>query len=160
MYAFNPLLAKHALAIATPFVDSILGSSVAKRQHMHIIIGRHDTTTTPWSWTQLAERSWGSPDEWEHNYAAIALAKGNLTARTGMSSRHVQLMQPELLELEDIMFWGSTILGNIIVAPSGIQSWFDEVIANAVAWTCRGLIQNGLEEVLAIPERTSNTYID
>jgi hypothetical protein len=118
----------------------------AKRQHGHLIAGvRKDDGSAS---TVLIEKSFGRRG-WAHRYDNIARKKFGISVRTGLSSREVQQMRPDLLEVDDTIYWGSAVVGNIVVAFSGIQPWFDEAISYALAYLLRALIQDRLEELKA-----------
>lgn len=139
-------IASQAVDLATPTVIALMDSGVAKRHHLCIVVAtRGIGPGNGHSYTVKASRKFGDPDEWENPYEEIALGKTAITARTGLSSRQVQLMQPELLLDYDVCYWGNTILGNIIVSCSGIQPWLDEAVSNTVAWLCRALIQERMD---------------
>lgn len=136
-------IASQALMATDPFVRQLMRSGIVKRDHLHIIVAKRISLAG--EFFVLKEQSFGEGADWANDYDAIARAKLEIAARTGLSSRQVRQMQPELLEDGDTAFWGSVILGNIIVACSGVQPWFDELIANTVAGTCRALIQDEVE---------------
>ncbi len=137
-------IAERAIEFVSPYIRLLMETGVAKRNDLNVVVAlRHPS---PAGYTVMAEKSFGDPDNWEHPYDKIAYGKTDISARTGLTSREVQLMRPELLERHDVMFWGNAVLGDIIVSCSGVQPWFDEAIANAIAWLCRALIQQDLED--------------
>ena len=152
MSVLDRAMASDAIARVSPYIESLF-SGPAKRTHLHVVVG---TRTDDGQVTYLASRSFGERSEWEHAYDDIADGKLAISARTGLSSREVQLMRPELLEEDDVMFWGSVVVGNIVVACSGVQPWFDEAIAYALAYLCRALVQNSLERIKE--EARGDTY--
>ncbi len=149
-------IAKEAIDLATPLILGLMDGDVTNRDDLHVVVAVNDDTPSPNEYELMAERSFGEPYRWDHNYADIARGKTMITARTGLTSRQVQLMQPELLVDGDVMFWGNTLLGNIIVSCSGVQPWFDEAISNTIAWLCRALIQERMEALKADAE--GDTY--
>jgi hypothetical protein len=143
---FTNKIAEQAIDLATPLIDGLMGSGVAKRQHLAVVVAlRHADATAEVEYKTLAYQWYGERSEWEYEYDQIAFKKTDISARTGLTSRQVQAMQPELLEETDVMFWGNAVLGDIIVSCSGVQPWFDEAISNAIAWLCKALIQEEVE---------------
>lgn len=74
-------------------------------------------------------------------YRRLAHAKAHLTRRTGMASREVQQRAPHLLQYSDVKWGGSTVRDGLIVAFSGVQAAYDEMIAewmtSAIIAMCR-----------------------
>lgn len=145
MYALTDDIAKQAIDLATPTILHMMDEKVVTRPYLHIIVALRDTSERPQLCDVKASQSFGTRAEWSNDYRAIAEGKLLITARTGLPSRQVQLMQPELLEHDDVIYWGSVIDGNIIVACSGVQPWFDEAISKIIAGICRALIQEDVE---------------
>jgi hypothetical protein len=67
-------------------------------------------------------------------------------------------MRPELLEMKDVVYWGSVIQGDIIVAGSGVQAFLDEAIAKSTLAICLALIQQKLEALKQAAELKSNFF--
>lgn len=118
-------LANKALERSRPTIEQILVHN-AKREDLYITIGRRDENGSFW---RIARDTFGNVNEWDHDYEEIATKKAALTARTGLSSREVQLLHPELLQPGDTSFWGSVISGDVIVAASGVEPYIDEACA-------------------------------
>ena len=134
-------MAEKAINLAVPSIELAL-QQVAKRVAMHVIVGTRELDGS--GWNELATRSFGN--EWEIEFDIIAQGKFNISGRTGLDSRMVQLTMPELIDPEDVLYWGSVVRGTIVVACSGVEAYFDEAIANMVAGWCRALIQHELEQ--------------
>lgn len=76
-------------------------------------------------------------------YKEIALSKALVTKRTGMPSSLVQTQYPYLYREGDTKWGGSTIdTSGLIVAFSGVQAVYDEMIAEWMASTIRALSRN------------------
>jgi hypothetical protein len=73
-------------------------------------------------------------------YTQIATMKGYVSLRTGMSSSRVQQEYPYLYYTGDTKWGGSTISpGGLVVAFSGVQAVFDEMISEWMASAIRAL---------------------
>jgi hypothetical protein len=138
-------IAEQAIDLARPLIEHLLSQAITESPHLYVVVALRDTTPSPQEYGVRAVASFGDRRDWAYNYEEIAYGKTMITARTGLPSRLVQTMQPELLVPTDVMWWGNAIFGDIIVSCSGVQPWFDEAIANAIAGLCRALIQEELE---------------
>ena len=90
----------------------------------------------------LAKQDFGGHPEgesYEDECRRIARSKGNIHYRTGLPSEVVQQRHPHLLTKGDTAFGGSFSFNGIIVAASGLTSYWDEVIAGMVAAMAWGL---------------------
>lgn len=96
----------------------------------------------------ITERSIGAPNEKMSRYAALALNKAQLSARTGLSSREVLTMQREALRPGDPKYYGSAIHGDIVVGCSGAQQWWDHTFASWVLASILGLHDEEIEAQL------------
>lgn len=134
----NRDLAATALQRASSTIEALLERD-AKRTHLSVVIGRRNPNG---SFQRISFKNFGYVPEYEHDYQEIASKKAELSARTGLSSREVQLMHPELLQYGDTCFFGSVICGDIVVAASGIEAYFDEACAKIVLAIILGLIEH------------------
>lgn len=142
MAVFGKSHAELALNLICPLVEEFLVMKWIRRKDFHLIISRRESN----GYTILVERSFGDIDECLKKYGPIAEGKTEISARTGLSSREVQLMRPDLLEEDDVLFWGSAIEGDIIVAGSGVQPWVDEAISKSCLAICMALTQESFEK--------------
>lgn len=118
--------AVNALKVVIPGIEAAMASSIVKRSHLAIHIARRCPDGT---YETLHEYVIGARKEWEHPYDLIAEGKTVITARTGLPSRIVQLLHPELLLPSDVRFWGNWIEGDLIASCSGVQPWYDEAFS-------------------------------
>lgn len=140
----TPAMAKQAISLALPSITAAMDTGVAKRHDLFIVISTRSLNGDRWNY--IASHACGDINNWEYSYDAVATSKDEISRRTGLSSREVQTMHPELLEPDDTIYYGNAIRNNIIVSCSGVQAWFDEVFANIVLQFCLGLIQSKLED--------------
>lgn len=75
-------------------------------------------------------------------YTWIAIAKAMVSVRTGLPSRQVQQEAPHLYFEGDTKLGGSVVRNGLVVAFSGIQAVFDEMIAGWMADTIIALCRN------------------
>lgn len=138
-YILTRKLVEQAINIVRPSIVALLGSELTHgRRNLHLVVGLSTSGST------LLEESFGNKDEWEHPYAPIAIAKAGLCARTGMVARNVQKDAPWLYELGDTRYVGGVIENGLVVAASGLQDHFDEMISWMVLSAIQGLCRDYL----------------
>lgn len=139
---FTDERAGRAIELSLPVIHELAATGVIVRRDLHIVVGYREEDYLE----RYVERSLGDPAKWEYPYDKIAHGKAVLSARTGLSSREVQLVRPDLLEPGDIMYWGSVVSGNLVVACSGVQPHFDETIARIIVALYCGLLDEEVAE--------------
>lgn len=76
-------------------------------------------------------------------FTEIARAKAMLSFRTGLASSRVQQDCPYLYEKDDTKWGGSTVApGGLVVAFSGVEAVFDEMISEWMASAIRALCRH------------------
>lgn len=116
-----------------------------KRQHCHVVIlvpsMENDRAGDYPKWPNyviepmaLYERSFGNPKEWEHPYSDIARCKA-LQLWHDRNDDRTDVM-PHLLFPGDTPFWGGVKRSGLVAACSGVQSWYDKMIAGMVVDGC------------------------
>lgn len=148
---FNEKIANEAHVALFHSIERLL-RTICKRPELAVVMGVRESDGT---FKMVTSMNFGSSSDWEFDYYVIARGKAALTAEHNMPSREIQLMHPELLEMGaagekgDIKYWGSAILGNLVVACSGVESYFDEAFSYMIVYLWRALIQHELDH----PER-------
>jgi hypothetical protein len=82
----------------------------------------------------LAERSFGDRSLWSADYKDVARCKA-VQLWHGRNDGRTDIM-PHLLYSGDCPFWGGVKRDGIVVACSGVEPWFDRMIAGMVADMC------------------------
>lgn len=142
-YYLTEEMAREAVRLAFPSMEAAMDSGLAKRRDGHIVISKQEAYSKQWK--TVWEYSLGDPDNWEHPYGQVARSKDEISRRTGLSSREVQQMHPELAWPDDTIYYGNCIGSGIIVSFSGVDAYIDEVFATIIHQLCLGLIQQKLE---------------
>ena len=96
----------------------------------------------------------GSEEE-AATYRPVALAKANLSWRTGLPSREVQ-QNPHLYEIDDVKWGGSVVKRGLVVAFSGVQAVFDEAIAAMEAELSIGMCRNEMTRPGGVMDSSSH----
>lgn len=154
-------VARKAIEMVLPSILSMMASGQFDKSQLHIVI--MNPATDPGyvldpSSVILYEETIGEPASWKHPYDEIARAKAFASWRTGLPMDVLSHSMPYLLKADedqsDTMFGGSATLLGIVVGVSGVQPWFDEMVAYMVAAACRALsIQIMQEKYLTDGER-------
>jgi hypothetical protein len=134
-------IAQEAIRLGTPTIEELL-KRYGTGHDLYLLAARRNSDGTH---QELAEKFFGSIEVCEATYKPIAHGKASISASTGLSSREVQLMRPELIEPGDVIYWGSVIQGDIIVSASGVQAFNDEAIATIVMTLIMALLQYIIE---------------
>lgn len=136
----------------TPTLDTMVEAGILKRRCAVITVL---DPTIPYhpdvdvESVVLAQVIWGDRDHPEvGRFTAISLKKAEITWRTGRPSREVQALHPHLLKETDTVWGGSVVLDDLIVACSGVQDYFDEMIAMMIAAMTKGLLTYHRQEVM------------
>ena len=139
---------------------AIYGGSKPK-EHTHFdmdtMIGGPVSSTIQWSPLLqddiiLAEYSIGDPKKWEWDFKAIARSKAYQTRKYGMPNQLVVERMPWLLHGTDFPFWGSAYRDGLVVAASGVQPWYDQMLSEMVASAAAALCINEMRKPNGILE--------
>lgn len=130
-------------------MTDVIISSRLKRQHFHVVV-LVPSLDTAGSYPEyrlhpcvLHEESFGKETAWEHDYAEIARCKalqlwhGRNDGRAGI--------RPHLLFSGDTPYYGGVHRHGIVVACSGVQQYFDQMIAGMVSDMCIALAHDEWE---------------
>lgn len=151
--------------MAQKAVDVVLGSldlilidrMPMRRATMAVVVldptkpyGHHNPLRETWPGDVVLYEGEFNRNEWEHPYDWIARSKAAVSWRTGLPSHLVQQRAPYLYESYNVKYGGSVVWeGGLIVAASGVEWYFDQMIANWVAAACQALSIQRMEEILA-----------
>ncbi len=92
----------------------------------------------------LLEVNWGDPDEFEYPFGGIAASKAFASWKTGKPSIELQQEYPHLYEEGWTKFGGSVVRGGLVVAVSGAQWWFDQMVAGWMVDAIQGVCLDGM----------------
>jgi hypothetical protein len=142
--------AQQAIDLAVPSVNRIF-DTVANNKHVHVVILAHDGGI-------LLEADLG-PDAGKDSARTarttdISRSKAEIHFRTGRPSLEIQARRPHALLVGDTIWGGSADHEGIIVAASGVQSYFDETICGIIAAILWGLCADAQTLHMAKPDKT------
>ncbi|NKB77996.1 MAG: hypothetical protein GKR96_13410 [Gammaproteobacteria bacterium] len=126
-------IASQAVALVKPSIEELFQRT--NRKELHIVI--MDPRIKPWDAdfndAILYQESIHSSDTWENPYDEFARNKAEQAWRNSRSNIEIQTMHPSSLREGDIPFYGSFVYGNVVVACSGVEQWFDMLISGWIA---------------------------
>jgi len=126
-------LAMDAVELVTPAIERLFEQT--NRKELHIVI--MDPKVKPWESSFedaiLHQASLGKPNEWTIPFDQLARKKAQQAWRDGSANINHQTLHPASLREDDLLFYGSFVYGNIVVACSGVQQWFDMLVSGWIA---------------------------
>jgi len=94
----------------------------------------------------LAEHSIGDPGKWEWDFKAIARDKAFQTRKHETPNQLIVERAPWLLHGTSFPFWGSAYRDGLVVAASGVQPWYDQMLSEMVASAIAALCMNEMRK--------------
>ncbi|WP_375748975.1 hypothetical protein [Vibrio sp. HN007] len=129
----NKALALDAIELVKPAIERLFERT--NRKELHIVV--MDPSIKPWesSFEEaiLVEASIGSPEEWTIPFDEFARKKAKQAWRNSVSNTQIQNIHPASLKDDDLMFYGSFVYGDVVVACSGVEQWYDMLMAGWIA---------------------------
>lgn len=126
-------LAKSSVELVMPAINCLFEKT--NRQELHIVI--MDPRFKPWECpfedAVLFETSIQSGSPWPKPFDEFARNKARQAWREGRSNLVAQTQHPSSLADSDVPFYGSFVYGNVVVACSGVEQWFDLLISGWIA---------------------------
>ncbi len=126
-------LALAAIELVTPAIERLFHTS--NRQTLHIVV--MDPSTRPWesSFEEsiLVEHTLGDRETWTAPFDELARKKAHQAWRDRTANIQHQTQHPSMLQQGDVLYYGSFKYGEIIVACSGVEQWFDMLVSGWIA---------------------------
>lgn len=113
-------------------VHPLLVGGLVKRPHLAVVVA--DATADSYE-DAILYSGFYNPEEQEPQYSFqnFAEMKAEVSWRTGLSTRVVVQLHPEMLQNGDIRYAGAIVYGGFVVAVSGLDDFDDEAIALQIA---------------------------
>lgn len=126
-------IAKQAVELVKPSIEALFEKT--NRKELHIVI--MDPRLKPWESdfedAILYESSIQNAKTWENPYDEFARNKAKQAWRNSKENIVSISQHPSSLKNGDLPFYGSFVYGNIVVACSGVEQWFDMLISGWIA---------------------------
>ena len=136
-----------AIDLVRPSIDLLFKRT--NRQELHVVV--MNPRIRPWEAdfedALLYEESLGSPENWTIQFDQLARQKAKQAWRSQRASIHNQLIHPASLQEDDLLFFGSFVYGDIVVACSGVQPWYDMLISGWIAIAIEQLVMHEYQTV-------------
>jgi len=125
--------ARQAVELVKPSIETLFEKT--NRKELHIVI--MDPRLKPWESdfndAILYQESIRNSKKWENPYDEFARNKAEQAWRDSQPNIINQTMHPSSLRESDLPFYGSFVYGNVVVACSGVEQWFDMLVSGWVA---------------------------
>ena len=152
-------IAQDSFELIKPSVTKLLKER-ALREDMHIVV--MNPTIKPWESTFedaiLVEFSTTDKKDWKKPFDTYALDKARQAWRDGRSNVTKHLLSPATLKDGDVAFYGSFEYEGVIVAASGVEGWFDQLVSGWMALTVQQLCQDYYQKLKS--RETMEIYIN
>jgi len=126
-------IAQQAVTLVKPSIEALFDRT--NRKELHIVI--MDPRIKPWESdfddAILYQESIRTLDSWEHPFDDFARNKAEQAWRDSQANIVAQTRHPSSLREGDLPFYGSFVYGNIVVACSGVEQWFDMLVSGWIA---------------------------
>ena len=125
--------ARQAVALVKPSIEALFQRT--NRKELHVVI--MDPRVKPWESdfndAILYQESIRNTETWENPYDEFARNKAEQAWRDMKANIVLQTRHPSSLREGDLPFYGSFVYGNIVVACSGVEQWFDMLVSGWIA---------------------------
>ncbi|KZN15031.1 hypothetical protein [Marinomonas sp. TW1] len=133
-------IAQQAIDLVRPAIDELFKRSI--RSELHIVI--LDPRLKPWEGdfdeAILYQESIKSGAPWEKPFDDFARNKAKQAWRAQRHNLHLQVQHPSSLKDDDLPFYGAFVYGDLVVACSGVEQWFDMLVSSWVAMSFEQLM--------------------
>ncbi len=139
----TPDIANDAVELLRPRIVEFL-RGFAKRTHLAIVVTAVEAINPIDPGKSFKDNCYliagiGDQEDWQYDYERVALSKAELSVRTGIGTYE---LAPHYRLSGDTVYSGSVVIDGIIVACSGVEGYFDEMIAGWIAVTIKGLCKH------------------
>ncbi|WP_133013420.1 hypothetical protein [Marinomonas flavescens] len=138
-------LAIDAIELVKPAIEKLFDQT--NRKELHIVV--MDPRIKPWESTfedAILYQESIKNLEWTIPFEVLARKKAAQAWRDRSSNINHQAIHPSSLRDEDVLFYGSFVYGDIVVACSGVQQWFDMLVSGWVALAFEQLAMNDYQQ--------------
>ncbi len=133
-------LAKQAVALVKPSIDALFEQTNRKELHIVIVDPRFKPWECEFEDAILYQESICTSGHWEHPFDDFARNKAEQAWRDSQANMVIQTRHPSSLREGDLPFYGSFVYGNIVVACSGVEQWFDMLVSGWIALSMEQLM--------------------
>ena len=132
-------LAKKAVEIVMPLIKIALKRGIFKRKCLSICVLNPKTGEVIYT-ENIGENNT------KHNFSKIARSKAKISWRAKADTLIVRERRVWSFEKGETVYQGGVYFRGYTVGVSGVESWYDEMIAYCIAATLHALCRNELEK--------------
>lgn len=142
-------LVQEAYKLVENAIHDLLKGPHSKKEWLHVVVldPRAKFGQTKYEDAVIFEHSINA-DKWDSDLKDRAHKKAMVTWEHGMNTHDVQQKRPYLFKKGDNKYAGAVVHEGIIVSVVAIQWYFDELIAEWIAASCRALALEKMEEII------------
>ena len=125
--------ARQAVELVKPSIQELFKRTNRKELHIVIMDPRVRAWEAEFDEATLYQESIGNCDSWELPFDEYARNKAEQAWRDMQANIVTQTSHPSSLREGDLPFYGAFVYGNVVVACSGVEQWFDMLISGWIA---------------------------
>ena len=138
-----------AIDLVRPSIDQLFKRTNTQLLHIVVMNPRLKPWEASFEDAILHESSIGDPETWTIPFDKLARNKARQAWRNGRANINNQLLHPSSLQDDDVLFFGTFIYGDIIVASSGVEQWYDMLISGWIALAIEQLTMHEYQSIKA-----------
>lgn len=148
-------LVQNAFHLALPAIMALLerDESWIRRSALHVVVMVEGSTGEEPELLHAEDMGNLPHHEWSLPYDQIAVSKAKLALRVKMDTGVVITLHPELLKQGDAKYRGGVYRHGIAVAASGMQSYWDQMVARWLLDAIEALLLREMESISADDSR-------
>lgn len=132
-YILNVKLVEESIKIVLPAIKNAMETGVLKRKHLSICV------LNPKNESVLFQHNIGDRAKWEDPFNELAKSKARIAKREKKDVSYVRERKPWMLESGDTIWSGGVYFQGLVVGVSGVEEYFDEMIAKWIIHTIKAL---------------------
>lgn len=129
----NKALVIEAINLVKPSIEELFKRTCRKELHIVVMNPQLKPWEASFEEAILHEWTYGTPETWPAPFDELARSKASQAWRDSVPNMVHQTQHPSSLREGDALFYGSFVYGNIVVACSGVEPWYDMLISSWVA---------------------------
>ena len=131
-YILDKDLVKKAIEIVMPAIRTCMEGKIFKRKCLSICV------LEPKKGKVLHTENI-KDEEWDHDFEKIASSKAKVSYKGKTDTALISLRKPWSFEVGDTIYPGGVYYKGLVIGVSGVEPYFDEMIANWIIFAIKGL---------------------
>ena len=126
-------IAQQAVDLVKPSIERLFERTVRKELHIVVMDPRLKPWEADFNDAILYQETIRNTSIWDKPFDEFARSKAQQAWRHQQANIVNLTMHPSSLREGDLPFYGSFVYGDIVVACSGVEQWFDMLISSWIA---------------------------